>query len=86
MDFSLLVDARKRMDTKGCVKEAGSLSVAIAEMSPCCIKENESVRLLVHTGGTMGINQAFRTDSRQPLEKDVSSKLQLSFCKALLGT
>lgn len=32
------------------------------------------------------MNQAFRTDSRQPLEKDVSSKLQLSFCKTLLGT
>lgn len=55
-------------------------------MSPRCIKKNESVKLLVLTGGTTGINQAFRTDSRQPLEKDVSSKLQLNFCKTLLGT
>lgn len=32
------------------------------------------------------MNQDFRTDSRQPLQKDVSSKLHLSFCKTLLGT
>lgn len=55
-------------------------------MSPRCIKKKESVKLLVHTGRTTGINQAFRTDSRQPLEKDASTKLWLSSCKTLLGT
>lgn len=55
-------------------------------MSVLYLKKNERVKLFGHTVGTTGINRAFRTDSRQPVERDVSGKLQLSFCKTLLGT